>query len=206
MSPKPSTDNPFSSSRIRPGAVEFLFGPGESLDDCLSLLEQKSWWGQVRGPHGSGKSTLLAALLPRLEKAGRRVKSFTLRQGQRRLPITGPASLARDTRTQVVIDGWEQLSWWSRWRLSRLCRQRGWGLLATTHCDLGLPDVYVTRPTAELAQRIAAQLLEGWPDVISSQDVERCFAARPGDLRETLFTLYDVFEERRKWPLIDASP
>ncbi len=198
MPPRLSTANPFSSSQIRPGAVAFLFEPGESIESCLARWERNGHWGQIRGPHGSGKSTLLAALLPKLREQGWRVEHLCLHQGQRRLPVGWPPHAGVNARTVLVIDGLEQLAWWRRGRLKRLCRQRGWGLLATTHRNLGLPDLYVTRPTVELAQRVAARLLEGWPALIAPDDVERCFTAHAGDMRETFFALYDLFEARRK--------
>jgi hypothetical protein len=197
MSHRPSTDNPFSASRIRPGAVEFLFGEGDSIAACLVRLSRNGGWGQIRGPHGSGKSTLLCALVPRLEESGRRVVQFTLQDRQRSLPVS-PAELDEwDQSTQVIIDGFEQLSWINRWRIKRFCRRRGCGLLITTHRDLGFPDVTVTAPTVELAHRIAARLLDGWPGLIQSEDVEKSFAEHGGDLRETFFALYDLYETRK---------
>jgi hypothetical protein len=198
MSRKPNTDNPFSASRLRPGAVEFLFGAGESLEDCFSRLEQNAWRGQIRGPHGSGKTTLLVALLAPLSAAGRSVEHFTLHNLQRRLPVSRARLLSLPPNTQLVIDGYEQLPFWRRWRLERVCRRRGLGLLVTTHRDLGLPEIFATHPTPELARRVAARLLEGWPGVILPEEVDRCFAEHEGDLRETFFALYDLFESRRR--------
>jgi hypothetical protein len=197
MSPRPSTDNPFSAGRLRPGTVEFVFGEGESLAECLARLERHAGWGQIRGPHGSGKSTLLCELIPRLIASGRRPVHFTLHDGQRRLPVSRPELETWNEQTQVVIDGFEQLSLWSRWRVKRLCRRRGCGLLITTHRDLGFPDVLVTAPTVELAHRVAARLLEGWPALVGPDDVEQSFAQHRGDLREMFFALYDLYEIRK---------
>jgi hypothetical protein len=176
--------------------VAFLFGEEDSLAKCLTRLEQNRGWGQIRGPHGSGKSTLLCELIPRLEAAGRSIAKFTLHDGQRRLPFSCAEMEAWDQRTQVVIDGYEQLSWLSRWRVKRLCRRRGCGLLVTTHRDLGFPDIFVTKPTLELAQRVAARLLEGWPTLVGAEEVARVYAEQAGDLRETFFALYDLYEAR----------
>jgi hypothetical protein len=202
-----STDNPFSASRLRPGALEFLFRQGESLEACLARLEQNGGWGQIRRPHGSGKSTLLCALLSRLACTNRHVEHMTLHTFQSRLPVSREEIHSWTSDTQLAIDGFEQLSWWARWRVQRLCRRCGCGLLVTAHQDVGLPDVYVTEPTLELAQRVAARLMEGWPTLIGPQDVERCFLERRGDLRETFFTLYDVFLERSaSHPRSDTAP
>jgi hypothetical protein len=192
-----TTDNPFSAQRIRPGAIDFLFGEGESLAQCLARLAEHGGWGQIRGPHGSGKSTLLAELTARLKDAPRRIEAFTLHDGERRLPATPGQMRSWDERVQVAIDGFEQLSFVNRWRVKRLCRRQGCGLLATTHRDLGLPDIYVTRPAPEVARRVAQRLLEGWPDLVTEDDINHAFTSAGGDIRETLFALYDLYEERR---------
>lgn len=192
-----TTDNPFSGQRVRPGSIDFLFDEGDSLAQCLARLNEHGGWGQIRGPHGSGKSTLLGELTARLKDAPRRVEAFTLHDGERRLPATSGQMRSWDERVQVVIDGFEQLSFLNRWRVRRLCRRQGCGLLATTHRDLGLPDIYVTRPAPEVARRVARRLLEGWPDLITEEDINRAFTRAAGDIRETLFALYDLYEERR---------
>jgi hypothetical protein len=177
--------------------VEFLFDEGTSLADCLARLQQNKGWGQIRGPHGSGKSTLVCDLIPHLEEQGRRVALFTLHDGERRLPASRKQLKTWDPRTQVVIDGFEQLSRFSRWRLKRVCRRQGCGLLITAHGDFGFPDIQVTTTTVERAQRVAARLLHGWPPLVGPEDIERSFAAHEGDLREAFFALYDVYERRK---------
>src|SRR5581483_6754178 len=111
----------------------------------VERLRQAQSHGEIVGPHGSGKSTLLAALVPAIEAAGRRVLQFTLHDGQRQLPPELLELPADATPTLVMIDGYEQLSRWSRWRLNRFIRRRGWGLLVTSHATAGLPTLFRTR-------------------------------------------------------------
>jgi hypothetical protein len=186
--------NPFSTRFIRPGALSFLFAEGESALTLVEKLRGHHWRGQIVGPHGSGKSTLLAALLPALDAAGRKVISLSLHQGQRRLPPLDREALA--ATTQLVIDGFEQLSWWSRWRVRWLCRRRSAGLLVTAHADLGLPTIYRTQPSEALAQRVVSALLPSAEQEISPADVSRAYTAAAGNLRETLFALYDVYQAK----------
>ncbi|MBW3599505.1 MAG: hypothetical protein KY475_19810 [Planctomycetes bacterium] len=195
--PNRATDNPFSAQRLSPGAIGFIFGQGESIEDCLRRLDAGGGWGQIRGPHGSGKSTLLHELMRRLRERPRRVERFTLHGGERRLPVSGVAMRSWGEGVQVAIDGFEQLSAIRRWRLKRLCRRQRCGLLVTTHRDLGLPDIFVTRPTPEIGRRIAARLQHGWRQQVEAQEVDRLFHAHGGDLREVLFALYDLFEARQ---------
>ena len=185
--------NPFSTRFIRPGAIPFLFGTGEYATGLIERLRAADWWGQIIGSHGSGKSTLLAAILPALEAAGRQVLSVTLRQGEHRLPRLDPPALSANT--QLIIDGYEQLSWWSRRRIKSLCRRHGTGLLVTAHTDVGLPLVYQTKSSQELATAVVRQLIGENGASITADDVRSAYAAAGGDIRETLFKLYDVYQQ-----------
>ena len=99
--------------------------------------------------------------------------------------------------TILVIDGYEQLSYWSRWIVKRFCRRQGMGLMVTAHASVGLPELYRTEVTSEAAERVIDQLLGGRSAPFSSQEVSERLAQHGGDLRETLFDLYDIYEQRR---------
>jgi ABC-type hemin transport system ATPase subunit len=186
--------NPFSTRFTRPGAIPFQFQDGESAALLVDRLREKNWCGQIVGPHGSGKSTLLATLTPALEAGGRRVISITLHQGEHRLPAIDREGLT--TATQLVIDGYEQLSWWSRWCVKSLCRRHRCGLLVTTHADVGLPVIYRTEPSREVAQSVVAQLLGGERRLITPSAIAAAYEAAGGNMRETLFRLYDVYQAK----------
>ena len=188
--------NPFSTCFVRPGALAYQFPPGVCVERLAAKLAEQGWRGQIVGPHGSGKSTLLAALMPLIEQNGRRVLCFALHDGQRNLPLSAEQRDALSSAAVLVIDGFEQLSIWNRWRIGRLCRRRGCGLLATAHADVGLPELFRTETTAQLARRLV-EVLAPDDEAISAADVESAFAAHRGDLRETLFGLYDLYEQRR---------
>ena len=111
--------NPFSASRVRPGAVPFLFPARENAAALVARLKQAGWRGQIVGPHGSGKSSLLAALRSELEVQGLTTLLITLHDGERRLPVDLRKSLSIGAGAIVMVDGYEQLSWWSRWKLRR---------------------------------------------------------------------------------------
>ena len=187
--------NPFATRFTRPGAIDFLFGDDESAAALLERLRDNNWWGQIVGPHGSGKSTLLAALAPALEAAGRHVIQVSLHQGEHRLPSMD-AELT--TSSQLVIDGYEQLGWFWRRRTKSRCRRAGCGLLVTTHRDLGLPTIYATRPSERLMRDIVARLLPRGGSAITEADVAAAYSSTDGNLRETLFRLFDVYEARNR--------
>jgi diadenosine tetraphosphatase ApaH/serine/threonine PP2A family protein phosphatase len=203
-SPADRFQNPFSASRVRPGAAPFLFPPGENAAAMVARLAQFGWRGSIVGPHGSGKSTLLAALRAEIEGSGRRTLLIALHDGERHLPLDLRKQAELAPGAIVIVDGYEQLSWWSRWKLRRLCNRRNWGLLVTAHTPVGLPLVACTSTSPELAQRIVDQLLPvdslnalACESPIKHSDVAERFALHQGNLREVLFDLYDLYESRR---------
>ena len=190
--PMTMASNPFATRFTRPGAIEFLFQAEESAESLVGKLRNHSWWGQIIGPHGSGKSTLLAALEPHLAEAGREVERRSLAGGQRQLDL--PARLT--SNTNLIIDGFEQLSWWSRWKVKAACRRHGAGLLVTAHADLGLPTIYATQPSLELARRLVRRLLPPGDAVLTDADLAAAYARHPDNLREMLFSLFDLYQAR----------
>jgi hypothetical protein len=193
-----AADNPFSASRIRPGAMPFLFAAGHGPEPLVECLRRNGWWGQITGAHGSGKSALVAALVPWIDRAGKRTVLVELHDGQRRLPAALRDSAALAPETVVIVDGYEQLTVFNRWRLRRLCRRHGAGLLVTAHCDVGLPELFHTAVDLSSAERIVAALQREYPVQIVAADVARRFSRRGGDMRETLFDLYDLYEQCRR--------
>lgn len=85
------------------------------------------------------------------------------------------------------------------WLLRLRCHLRGVGLLVTTHRPLGLPVLYRTNVDADLARRIARNVVEACPRaprLTEDRDVDAALAEARGDMREALFKLYDVYEQR----------
>ena len=197
MNPAPGQfpGNPFSTRHVRPGAIDYLFPPGTTAESLLARLEGNSWRGQIVGPHGSGKSALLATLIRAVEGSARQVRLVELHDGQRRLP--------RDfwrtditPNTLVIVDGYEQLGFSSRFRLRGFCRKRGLGLLVTAHSSSGFPDLFRTAPDMATAVRLVEQLVDR-DAPISADEIRERFSAHKGDIREVLFDLYDAHERRR---------
>jgi hypothetical protein len=187
--------NPFATRFTRPGAVEFLFPPGKSAAALADALQESGGRGQILGPHGSGKSTLLATLLPELQRRGRKVRLVSLATGDTRLDLD-PAEL--QPGGQLVIDGFEQLGWLARRRVKALARTRGSGLLVTAHADVGLPTLFEMQPSLDVAGQVVRRLLPEGDDTVSPGDVERAYQSTQGNLRETLFALFDVYQARTR--------
>lgn len=182
-------DNPFASRHVRPGAVPFIFPEGVDMAALLRRLVAQRWRGAITGPHGSGKSTLLVQLASELRR--------------RNVPVTvlahNSAGALQDYGAGVadrilLVDGWEQLSFWWRWRLRWQCRRQGLGLVVTSHRPMHLPVLLATSATVQLAFRIVGEL--AGPDFATRHDaaIRASFARHSGNLREVLFDLYDRHE------------
>jgi hypothetical protein len=195
-------DNPFAARAIRSGMVPFLFPPGESLRGLVNRLRKSHWHGQIVGPHGTGKSTLLASLLPEIAEQAGEVVVARLFMGRGRLPSEFQSAgrhprPVRGTRV-FVIDGYEQLPLWRRWRLQRRYVRAGTGLLVSAHhALLGLPILYQTEPTTEIAWRVVNCLTPPEGSGLTRERVAALLASHAGDVREVLFQLYDWYEEQR---------
>ena len=190
----PYETNPFCSRCIRPGAIPFYFPEGSSIETLIDTLDKNGWRGQIIGPHGSGKSTLLAALLPKIEQCGRRIVHLELQDGVRSLPISANDLQAMDANTQLAIDGYEQLSYWTRRNLKNRSLHQGFGVVILGHEPLEYPDLYQTSCDLSVAKLIVQRLLENSIVRIKDTTVEEHFERHHGNLREMLFSLYDVYE------------
>ena len=175
--------NPFCTARTRPGMVPFLFpnatAPGAiTIAQVVHRFRLAGWQGQIVGPHGAGKSTLLASLLPQWYRSFPLSSASRFAAQQRHLP-NGILAASDDTasRRLLVIDGFEQLSWWSRRRVRRIWQRRGEGLLVTSHHDVELPLLYRAQPSEKEAIALVEQLLDGWEAVIFREDVVQQFSA-----------------------------
>lgn len=186
--------NPFATRFIRPGAIPFLFLDGDSAEAIVERLKANQWRGQIVGEHGSGKSTLVATLVPLMEAAGRQVVMLKIGPGERRLPAMEQSSLT--PVTQLIIDGYEQLSWWSRIWIQWLVWRCGAGLLVTAHAYVGLPMLYATKSSEDVAAAVVNTLTTTEGSPISPSEVSDVYRAAGGNVRETLFRLFDVYQQR----------
>jgi hypothetical protein len=188
--------NPFSSARVRPGALPFELPARETLDGLWQRFLAAGERGQVVGEHGTGKSTLLRALAQVAERHGRTAILFGAAPGQV-MPLRAE-QLAFPADALVVVDSFEQLGSCARRRLRRACRRRHAGLLVACHRDAGLPTLWRTDPSPELLNRLVERLLDGFPPLIAPADIRAAYELHNGDVRESLFRLYDLYESRRR--------
>lgn len=190
--------NPFATRWVRPGAIPYLFPPGESLPVLVERLEASAWRGEIIGPHGSGKSTLVAHLAPALATCGRNVSWYPVGSGRSGRPTAGAWPPQWSAATQVVVDGYEQLGRLARLRLQAAAWRAGCGLLITTHRPAGFPQLMQTGPVRATVLAIVDELLAGDQTVIGPVDVAASMSIQGANVREILFDLYDLYERRTR--------
>lgn len=191
--------NPFATRFVKPGAVDFQFSRSGDLSSLLSKLKDGGWWGQILGPHGSGKSTLVYSLLKRLAKVSRTCVHLQLSNYQNRVTFDVAQTRCWNKDTQVIIDGFEVLPWSCKRRLRQECRSRNAGLLVTSHRRLrGIPVLFQTEASEDVTQQLVDRLTIAGDSRLSKKDVRTSYAKFNGNVRETLFDLYDLYEQRSR--------
>jgi len=197
--------NPFSTCYTAPGCVPFLVGIDPDAAEALYAELHAQWVecgrvGAIVGPHGCGKSTLLAALQKAWpQNYAYRVTTVALHDGQRALPAW---FWQRDFQKQdlIIVDGYEQLGWLARWQLNRLHRRAACGLLVTTHAECRLPTLHRVEPDFEELLAVVRRLLAPLEDLpraegFIARHVRTAWQQTGANARETLFRLYDCWEE-----------
>ncbi len=177
-------DNPFAVQRVL--AIRYRLAD-VTWEEMLERLAALRFRAAIVGPHGHGKTTLLEDLGERLRVRGFRIRTATLRGGERRLGPGREAALFRDPDPAdlLLVDGAEQLDRLSWWRLRRRSRDAA-GLIVTSHRSGLLPTLYECATTPELLAGIVADL----GDTVEEGSAE-LFARHGGDLRQALRELYD---------------
>ena len=192
----PARLNPFAAGRVE--ALDYRFPEGLDWPTFLDRLEELGFRAALVGPEGRGKTSLLEQLGERLEARGFTPRRATLRRGQRRLPRTERRRLLGDPgpRDVLLIDGVQELSRWSWWRLRRRSRKAA-GLVITSHREGGLPTLLRCETSPELLEELVAELLGAEDrDDLAALDLPALYERHGGNVREALWELYDRWAGR----------
>ncbi len=197
--------NPFRARQLYPGRLPYFFPHGVDINELIQKFLDNTCQGQIVGPHGSGKSTLLFMLAEEFQRREYQVVTVRISPSNHRLP---PTTEPNSPQCVLIIDGFEQVSWLRRRTFVRQSHQIGWGLMASTHHDLGLPTLWETDVTRETACRIVDALIH-IDNPPSTKIMDDEFTVPPalivelldqhrGDMREVLFSLYDWFHRQEQ--------
>ncbi|MGC4030702.1 MAG: ATP-binding protein [Tepidisphaeraceae bacterium] len=198
----PPRENPFRVDRV--STLPFIGANVPALAEAFLKLGRAA----IVGQHGTGKSTLLRTLGDYLTEAGYEVKHISLpgsaTAAERRAALNfsvgaRPASPegvdcpSRATQASplqngevVLFDGFEQLGWLQRRRVLRWPR-----LLVTAHAPTRLPTLITLKPTLAELDRVIERLLPD-ADAEVRSFARAAFVRHRGDVRATLFDLYDA--------------
>lgn len=198
--------NPFSTRYIQPGAISYeCFDGGNVTQLADRIVNLPSKRGSIIGPHGSGKSTLIASLVPEIR---------SIRPGSQihQLRFSTDRSASRSLRKSVrewtpgsiaILDGYEQLKFWSRVLVQWAARSRSICILATAHQPVrGFVTIWETSVNESSSHWVVEKLLQQSesPDAIRelllSEDWARSREKHGQNLRESLFDMYDWWQRR----------
>jgi hypothetical protein len=96
----------------------------------------------------------------------------------------------------LVLDGFEQLNRWTQWRIIFSTRQRGVGLLVTSHRRVALRTLVQTTASVALVQHVIRFAQENAgvelpPDFAPPPLIAQLLQEEGGNVREVLMRLYD---------------
>lgn len=208
--PVRARDNPFATDRLEAlGYRSPRTGEPLDLEPLLARWESLGRRGAIVGPEGSGKTTLLDDLETALEARGHPVRRLRAEAGSGRLVeerdrdrvvrLEDPAE--DQTRTILVIDGADRLTWRVRRRLRRAAGRgrasRAGGLLVTSHRPGLLPTLTECATSPELLERLVAELVgsSGATPERALPPATALHARHRGNLRLALLELYDRWAE-----------
>ncbi|MFM1905023.1 MAG: hypothetical protein RLZZ440_2923 [Planctomycetota bacterium] len=203
--------NPFATRFTQPGQIVPVDAAGQPVD-LAALLERLDCLGgraAIVGPHGSGKSTLLAHLRAQATARGQPTAIRRLGNGVwRDTAVAVKTVLWAANGSMVCLDSWERLGPLARLATRLAARCRGCQLVVTTHRPAGLPVLMHHEPTVATLRSIVQQLpnAHDWlGPVIREADLHKAFTRHAPNLREALFSLYDLFEERQVGRRVSGS-
>ena len=105
--PEQSCENPFSTRRVRPGAIAYEYAAPAGRQAALARFETAGRRGQIVGRMGR-EIRLLADLVRCWKQAGERVLLSELHDGQRRLPAASGRTRRERRRSwpSTVTNSW----------------------------------------------------------------------------------------------------
>jgi energy-coupling factor transporter ATP-binding protein EcfA2 len=200
--------NPFSTRFIQPGAISYHRFDGGTLNDlAVQFLQLPTRRGIIVGPHGSGKSTLIASLETelRLLRPDSEIYAYRLSSDGASTSALRASFRTWKASSIVIIDGFEQLSFWSRMKVAWKVQRHSLLLLVTAHAPLrGFETLWQTAVDAESSHWVVHRLLDQSMEnggqaqlvqsLLQSDEWNRSRTKHGQNLRESLFDMYDWWQ------------
>ncbi len=198
--------NPFSTRYIQPGAISYeCFEGGNVTRLAERIVSLPSKRGSIIGPHGSGKSTLVASLVSEIGCIKPQYQIHQLRFSTDRSASRSLHKAVRKwTRGSIaILDGYEQLKVWSRVMVEWTARFRSVCILATAHQPIrGFETIWETSVNESSSRWVVEKLLQQsgsldqMRELLQSDDWARSRAKHGQNLRESLFDMYDWWQQK----------
>ena len=158
----------------------------------------------IVGPHGSGKSTLVQSLFEPISLLAPAVRLHPLRfssdKHTNQLALCERKGWANGSI--VILDGYEQLPFWTRMLVEWMVRGKAATLLVTMHKPrLGFELLWQTTTDKKTAEWVIGQLLpenereETIVRLLRSPDWTASRMRNGENLRESLFDMYDWWQK-----------
>ncbi len=96
-----------------------------------------------------------------------------------------------------IVDGYDALPWRDRWGLAHFCRRRRIALAVTSHRPTNLPILVRTIPSLATFLLLADRLQRDRADRVEPAELEVCYRAAGGNLREAFFLAFDKYRAKR---------
>jgi len=193
--------NPFETRWTKPGQMTFRPNGFTSISALAAQIAKDTPRCEILGEHGVGKSSLLRALQFHFDQQS---ISNHLAYAGGEFPHDGPplkfAAVKRLLReTDVLfVDGFEQLSWWTRRRIIRYCKTHNHSLIITCHQTQRLPCLVHLEAAETLVLELVYRLQQAQQadEVVAASDVRELYQRYGNNVRELLFACYDLYEQR----------
>ena len=185
-------ENPFRSER-----VEGIFYRQEGFDweRLLGRIAEMRYRCSIVGSEGAGKTTLLEEIRERLKQDGLSVRLIRINRERKVSWSELKGEIGKQGGFEILLlDGSEQLSWVTWYRLKHFTNKQKMGLIITSHREGMLPLVFECRTSEGLLGELLNELV-GESSVLTDEFIDELYLRHGGNIRMALRELYDIWAE-----------
>ena len=201
QAPATALVNPFETRWTKPGQMTFLPNGFTSISELAAQIVKNTPRCEILGEHGVGKSSLLRALQSHLDQQS---ISNHLAYACGEFPHDGPplkfaaVKLLLRESDVLFVDGFEQLSWWTRRRIIGYSEKHNHSLIIACHQTQRLPCLVHLAAAETLVLKLVLSLQQAQQadEVVAASDVRELYQRFGNNVRELLFACYDLYEKR----------